>query len=103
VLGDGLDHRALQDALRDAQSQIDEAEGRATFADMHVQLLREMHQGTAERLEAAKGELAIVREAQTLAQARLDGVVYSKSWRWTAPLRAFARRARDEARQRKKP
>jgi SAM-dependent methyltransferase len=103
VLGDGLDHRALQDALRDAQSQIDEAEGRATFADMHVQLLREMHQGTAERLDAAERELAIVREAQTLAQARLDGVVYSKSWRWTAPLRALARRARDETRQRKKP
>lgn len=103
VLGDALDHRALLEALVDAQSQIDEAEGRVTYADMHVQLLREMHQTTAERLEIAERELERVRAEGELADARLRGVVDSKSWRWTSPLRSAAQHMRAELRQRKNP
>jgi SAM-dependent methyltransferase len=99
VVGEALDFRSLLEELRAAGGEIDIAEGRASFAEMHLHLLREMHEAEVARVQAAERAAAASLEAQHIAEARLASVVQSRSWRWMAPLRAGVRRAR----QRKNP
>jgi SAM-dependent methyltransferase len=114
VAGQALDHRALEDELLKARSDNDEAVGELKYARMHLLLAIESRDATItvnqelqaelrRTREALETELERCREALAAADARLQAVVDSRSWRWAAPLRATAQRARDAKVQRTKP
>ena len=86
--------RGLQAEL---QLKVEERDGmiRALQVELHAKAAEwnAAVQGLRHELNLVRGELAATADAASDLNRRLSSVLSSKSWRWTAPLRAAFRRA----------
>jgi len=90
----GQDHAALQRQVAELAAVRDELHERASHVERHAEQLREHELNLLSELDRLRqwsaGEVAGLSARAARAEKEVQALRHSRTWRWTAPLRAVA-------------